>query len=95
MRLARDFRPEVAFIDLHMPRMGGIELAAALKAEPWAADLRLIALTGMGGATDINRTLTAGFEAHLTKPASPQEVLRLAASQASNIVELFANRERG
>ena len=35
LEVARSFRPEVAFIDLNMPRIGGINLARALLAEPW------------------------------------------------------------
>ena len=94
LRVARDFKPEVAFIDLHMPGMGGIELAAALKSETWAAAVCLIALSGMGGRADVDATQGAGFEGHLTKSASPHQALEIAAAQPSNVVVLFGNRER-
>jgi CheY-like chemotaxis protein len=42
---ARDFKPDVAFIDLNMPGMTGIEFATQLKAEAWASAIELVALT--------------------------------------------------
>ena len=95
LRVAQDFRPDVAFLDLHMPGMGGIELAWVLRSEPWAAAVRLIALTGMGSRSDIDATTAAGFDAHLIKPAAPEEMLRLATEQSSNVVALFGDSKRG
>jgi len=60
LEMARGFRPEVAFIDLTMPGMSGIELAAALRAEASIEELRLVALTGMGQKSD-GRNATCGL----------------------------------
>jgi CheY-like chemotaxis protein len=76
---ARDFQPHVAFIDLNMPGMSGIELATHLKAEAWASAMELVALTGMGQKEDLAATRRAGFDIHLTKPADPSRILELAA----------------
>ena len=75
-----------------MPGMGGIELAGALKSEPWAGSLRLIALTGMGRPSDVDATQRAGFHAHLTKPAEPEELIRFASEPESNVISIFADR---
>jgi len=83
---AREFASDVAFIDLNMPRMTRTELAAKLRAEPWGRTIRLVALTGMGQKGDIDATRAAGFSAHLTEPAAPDEVVRLAAEEAGNVV---------
>ncbi|HEX6396442.1 MAG TPA: hybrid sensor histidine kinase/response regulator, partial [Steroidobacteraceae bacterium] len=40
--------PEVAFVDLGMPRMDGLEFARRVRREPWGARVRLVAVTGMG-----------------------------------------------
>jgi CheY-like chemotaxis protein len=85
---ARTFRPDVAFIDLNMPGMGGIELARALRAEPWAAALRLIAVTGRAQKADVDSTRSAGFHAHLVKPAQPEEIVALASGGTDNVVPL-------
>ena len=92
LQMAREFKPAVAFLDLHMPGMGGIELAGALKSEPWAESLRLIALTGMGRPSDVDATHRAGFHAHLTKPAEPEELIRFASEPESNVISIFADR---
>jgi CheY-like chemotaxis protein len=73
--------PQVAFLDINMPEMDGIELARHLRATPWGAELRLVAVTGLGRTTDIERTREAGFDAHLTKPADPERIIALAAAQ--------------
>ena len=83
LRIAEVLRPDVAFIDLNMPRMDGVEVARRLRVTPWGRSARLIALTGMGQQSDIMRTRAAGFDAHLTKPADLDRVSRLAAGHTS------------
>lgn len=87
LKAAAEFHPDVAFIDLNMPRMTGFELAAALHAQPSGHSMVLVALTGMGQTSDLEATRAAGFHAHLTKPAMHDEVLRLAAGDGDNIVQ--------
>jgi CheY-like chemotaxis protein len=83
LRIAEVLRPDVAFIDLNMPRMDGVEVARRLRVTPWGRSARLVALTGMGQQSDIMRTRDAGFDAHLTKPADLDRVSRLAAGHTS------------
>jgi signal transduction histidine kinase/CheY-like chemotaxis protein len=62
-------RPDVALIDLGLPRIDGYEVARRARAmadgEPRPV---LIAVTGYGLPEDRRRTLEAGFDAHLVKP---------------------------
>ena len=72
----RSFRPEVMLCDLGLPGdMDGFEVARQIRANSGLGSPYLIALTGFGQAEDRERTRSAGFDRHLTKPASP-EVLR-------------------
>jgi signal transduction histidine kinase/CheY-like chemotaxis protein len=71
IELAMAFRPDVALLDIGLPRMDGFELARRLRARPEMRDTRLIALTGYGQAEDRSRALAAGFDDHLTKPVDP------------------------
>jgi len=64
------FRPHVVFLDIGMPGMSGFEVAQAVRSDPQFDDVRLVALTGWGGEADRARTRDAGFDAHLTKPAT-------------------------
>ncbi len=73
----RDFRPDVAFLDIGMPGMTGYEVAQAVRAEPWGGDITLIAVTGWGQPDDRMRARSAGFDQHLVKPIDPAEVDRL------------------
>ena len=62
------FAPQVALLDIGLPRMDGYELARRLRSMPSLRAVRLIALTGYGQAEDRERALDAGFDDHLVKP---------------------------
>src|SRR5262245_59482401 len=64
----RDFRPDVAFLDIGMPGLTGYEVAEAVRAEPWGQEVTLVAVTGWGQVDDKIRARTAGFDRHLVKP---------------------------
>jgi signal transduction histidine kinase/ActR/RegA family two-component response regulator len=66
--VAETFRPEIAFLDLGLPVMDGYELAMRLRDIPDLREMRLIAVTGYGQASDRRKTRQAGFHHHLTKP---------------------------
>ena len=59
---------EVAFLDLGMPGMNGLELARRLRLDFGAGTPRLVAVTGFGQAEDIAAARAAGFDDHLLKP---------------------------
>ncbi|OON62962.1 diguanylate cyclase [Massilia sp. KIM] len=78
LRMLPGLQPQVVFLDLGMPGLSGYEVAAAIRADPRYAGLKLVALTGWGAEADRTRTAQAGFDMHLTKPATLdaiQEVL--------------------
>jgi CheY-like chemotaxis protein len=82
LRIAEVLRPDVAFIDLNMPRMDGTEVARRLRVTSWGRNAHLVALTGMGQPADVARTQHAGFDEHLTKPADLHRVSQIAAGAA-------------
>ena len=69
LALFREFRPDVALLDIGMPGLDGYEVARRLREQPSLRHTRLIALTGWGQLDDKARAATAGFDLHLTKPA--------------------------
>jgi len=69
LALLRDWRPDIAILDLTMPGMGGLELARRIRALHGAA-ITLIALTGHGSSADRARSQEAGFDLHWVKPVS-------------------------
>ena len=68
LRVAAEFTPDIAFLDLGLPVMDGYELASHLREIPGLAGLRLVAVTGYGQESDRQRTREAGFHHHLVKP---------------------------
>ena len=64
-----EFQPSVVLLDIGMPEMDGYEVARRIRQEPRSQAITLIALTGWGQDDDRQRTHSAGFDYHLTKPA--------------------------
>ena len=67
-------------IDIGMPGMDGYETCRRLRTQPSAANAFIVALTGWGQDRDKQRAVDAGFDAHLTKPADPQDIERVLAN---------------
>jgi signal transduction histidine kinase/DNA-binding response OmpR family regulator len=67
-------RPQVALVDIGLPELDGYKVAELVRASAGGADTRLVALTGYGHPDDRKRALEAGFDAHLVKPVSSDEL---------------------
>jgi CheY-like chemotaxis protein/two-component sensor histidine kinase len=78
---AKTFGPQIAFLDIGMPRMDGYEAARRIRALP-GRHIVLVALTGWGQDDDKRRSRDAGFDHHLTKPPEPEVLDRLVAGCA-------------
>jgi PAS domain S-box-containing protein len=78
-----DFHPEVALLDIGMPKMNGYELATEIRKQPWSQNIQLVAVTGWGQGSDRQRALDAGFDAHFVKPVDFTELRSFCASIAA------------
>ena len=74
VKTALNFIPDVIFLDIGMPGMNGYEVARVIRKDPAMQHIALIALTGWGTDNDRARSQDAGFNYHLTKPASLESV---------------------
>jgi PAS domain S-box-containing protein len=86
LRMLDGLHPHAVFLDIGMPGLSGYEVAEAVRRAPRNDGVMLVALTGWGGADDRARTAQAGFDAHLTKPATVaaiEAVLRAVAARAT------------
>ena len=72
-----EFRPDVAVLDIAMPKLDGFEIARMIREQPWGKNMFLIALSGWGQQLDRQRTQEAGFDAHLTKPAKYETLMEI------------------
>jgi len=74
LELCEQHRPDVAVLDIGMPDLSGYEVAGRIRSKPWGKDMVLLAVTGWGQASDVQRALAAGFDRHLTKPVDPNTI---------------------
>lgn len=77
IELAQAFIPDVVLCDIGLPGMDGHEVARRMSLIPALQNTRLIALTGYGTSTSKFKSREAGFEAHLVKPSSLDEIQSL------------------
>ncbi len=78
LEAADTFTPEVALLDLGMPRLNGYEAAEQLR-DRFSEEIVLIAITGWGQDDDRRRSAEAGFDRHLVKPVDPEMLTALLA----------------
>ena len=76
LEAAERLGPQVAVLDIGMPKLNGYEIARRIRSSDWGRHGRLIALTGWGQEGDRQRAFAAGFDAHLTKPVDADELKR-------------------
>jgi CheY-like chemotaxis protein len=76
---ARSKRPDIVLLDISMPGMDGFSVAREMRRDSRLRGLRVVALTGFGQQDDRRRSREAGFDDHLVKPVSPEDLRRLLA----------------
>ena len=77
---ARAFRPEIVLCDIGLPGMDGYGVARAFRADPVLRTSYLIALSGYALPEDLERAANAGFDCHVAKPPSMQQLSQIIAS---------------
>jgi CheY-like chemotaxis protein len=85
LRVAAEFHPDIALLDIGMPKLDGCEVAKRIRAHGWGYQVVLVAVTGWGDAEHRQRTAAAGFNHHLVKPVDPNALLRLIEALRSDV----------
>ena len=83
---AREFLPDVVLCDIGLPGMDGFAVARALKADESLRGAFLVALSGYALPEDLQRAEEAGFETHLAKPSSIEQLEKILAELAPSEV---------
>jgi PAS domain S-box-containing protein len=84
LEVAAQFDPEIVLLDLGLPGMDGFQLAREMRKLANTANALLVAVTGYGQAADRQRSQEAGFDHHLVKPVSADEIQRVIGSHFPN-----------
>jgi DNA-binding response OmpR family regulator len=74
LRLALENTPDLAVLDVMMPKMDGFEVTRRLRAEEATKRMPIIMLTARAQDSDVEEGFDAGANDYLRKPFSPQEL---------------------
>ena len=74
LELVRRERPDVAVLDVAMPKLDGFELTRQLRNDPETSEVRIVLLTARVQERDTDAGLAAGANEYIRKPFSPQEL---------------------
>ena len=69
--------PDLIFLDLNMPRMGGMECLSILKADRALKDVPVIIYTTSSQSKDIEETIQKGAVCFITKPSNMKELTEI------------------
>jgi DNA-binding response OmpR family regulator len=72
--LAKEHRPDLAVLDVMMPKLTGYDVTRELRADPATSRIPVILLTARVQEADVARGFEAGADDYVKKPFSPQEL---------------------
>jgi two-component system phosphate regulon response regulator PhoB len=75
LRAAHEQTPDLAILDVRMPRISGIEVCRELRAGSATAAVPIIMLTARARPQDLEQAYVAGATDYIVKPFSPRELL--------------------
>jgi PAS domain S-box-containing protein len=84
IEVAEAFRPQIAILDIGLPKMDGYALASELRTRLADAPPMLIALTGYDQPRDRQRSEASGFARHLAKPIDVDDLTVALASHRAD-----------
>ena len=75
--MARKHLPDLILLDLHLPDLAGPEVLAELRRHETTRDIPVVVISADATERQIDRLMTAGAHAYLTKPLDVTEFLRV------------------
>ena len=75
LKLIREEKPDLVFLDVMMPKMNGYDVCRTVKSDPELKDIKIILLTAKGQEVDKKQGLEARAYKYITKPFDPDEIL--------------------
>ena len=90
LRQFADFRPGLLVSDLSLPQQSGLDLVRRMRLTPAGKHIPAVALTANASLDDAASALDAGFDVHLTKPVSGDDLVEAVLS----VVDLRRDPQR-
>jgi len=74
LEIARREHPDAVLVDLLLPKLDGWSVTRAIREEPWAKKIPIIAVSALAMEADRERAREAGCDDFVTKPYAPAEL---------------------
>jgi len=74
LEIARREHPDAVLVDLLLPKLDGWSVTRAIREEPWAKKIPIIAVSALAMQADRERAREAGCDDFVTKPYAPAEL---------------------
>jgi two-component system, sensor histidine kinase and response regulator len=74
LEIARRERPDAVLVDLLLPKLDGWSVTRAIREEPWAKKIPIVAVSALAMQADRERAREAGCDDFVTKPYAPAEL---------------------
>ncbi len=71
---AETLPPDLIFLDLHMPEMGGLQMLERMRATPGLKDVPVVLLTASRDPDVVTKAARYGVKDYLSKPARPASI---------------------
>ncbi|HLX89281.1 MAG TPA: PAS domain S-box protein [Acidimicrobiales bacterium] len=86
LELARENRPDLVLLDLHLPDMAGVDVLGRLRSQPATADVPVVVVSADVTPMTVRLLRAEGVHAYLTKPIDVHELLRIVEALAAEQV---------
>ncbi|HLX90457.1 MAG TPA: response regulator [Puia sp.] len=84
LRIIKEEKPQLVFLDVMMPKMNGMEVCRQVKKELQLDDVYIVLLTAKGQEFDRQRGHEVGADVYMTKPFDPEVIL----AKAKEVLEI-------
>jgi DNA-binding response OmpR family regulator len=74
LALAHERQPDIAVLDIGMPKLDGLEVLEAIRADEVLKNMRVLLLTAKAQESDVRRGYETGADAYVRKPFSPGDL---------------------
>ena len=75
LRAIREQRPDAVVLDIMMPKLNGLEVLEAARADPATKNVPIVLLSAKAQASEVQRGLDLGADDYVTKPLDPIDLV--------------------
>jgi CheY-like chemotaxis protein len=75
IKIARQQAPDLILCDIHLPKLDGYGVIAALRTDPELSAVPIIAVTALAMVGDREKLLASGFDGYIEKPIEPETIV--------------------